>query len=241
MNSARLVFPARSAKAFSLVELLVVIAIIAVLAALLIPAAKTVAQKSSSMQCASNLRQIGTAIQAYAVDNDNYIVPWRLSNGGSSYWSGLLTPYMGAKYPATLPPTASANSVFMCPVKKANGNGITEYSVGTLWLRYNINLHVAENALGTGSGSASFRKVRMSQVNLSRTYIVMDLFGPGGGGSWCTSSGELTYPHSNRINVLFLDNHIEALDAIRMNTLGSKPYHIFWRGYDWGLGGYSEE
>lgn len=231
----------RSAKAFSLVELLVVMAIIMVLAAMLIPAAKNALQRSYSMRCASNLRQIGTAIQSYAADNDNFIVPWRLGNGGSSYWSALLMPYLGSSYPPALPSAVSANSVFVCPVKKANGNGITEYNVGTIWSRYNINLHIAENALGTSSGSATFRKVRMSQVNLSKTYILMDLFGPGGGGYWCLSSGELTYPHSGKINVLFLDNHIEALDQARMTSLGSKPYHVFWRGYDWGMGGYSEE
>src|SRR5688572_9177243 len=57
---------------FTLVELLVVIAIIAILAAILFPVfnlAKVAARKASSL---SNLRQIGTAISLYAMDNEGY-------------------------------------------------------------------------------------------------------------------------------------------------------------------------
>lgn len=60
----------RGGQGFTLIELLVVIAIIAVLAALLVPAMRGMAERASRVECASNLRQCGSALFAYASDNN---------------------------------------------------------------------------------------------------------------------------------------------------------------------------
>jgi prepilin-type N-terminal cleavage/methylation domain-containing protein/prepilin-type processing-associated H-X9-DG protein len=57
---------------FTLVELLVVIGIIAVLVSILLPALGTVREQGRATVCMSNLRQIGTAMQGYAMDNDGF-------------------------------------------------------------------------------------------------------------------------------------------------------------------------
>jgi len=59
----------RRQHAFTLVEILVVIAIIAVLIAMLFPMFSKSREASLRVQCASNMRTIGQAVIAYAVNN----------------------------------------------------------------------------------------------------------------------------------------------------------------------------
>ncbi len=89
-------------RAFTLMELLVVIGVIAVLAAMLLPALAREKQKTIQIDCLSNLKQLGHALQMYVDDNEDRL-PGPLWNGlqascdanSSEEFLRYVAPYLG--------------------------------------------------------------------------------------------------------------------------------------------------
>ncbi len=65
----------RTQKGFTLIELLVVITILGILAAILLPVFLGVRHRARMTACASNLHQIGLALQMYESDNSGRLPP----------------------------------------------------------------------------------------------------------------------------------------------------------------------
>ncbi|HXB57936.1 MAG TPA: prepilin-type N-terminal cleavage/methylation domain-containing protein [Candidatus Acidoferrales bacterium] len=75
----------RNGSGFTLIELLVVIAIIAILAAMLFPVLSSAKQRAWTVQCVSNLRQVGVAMRLFADENDG-LYP---ESGGDIHWNQI--------------------------------------------------------------------------------------------------------------------------------------------------------
>ena len=99
----------RQRRAFTLVELLVVIGILTVLLALLMPAAARAREQARSVQCASNLRQLGNAFVMYAIDNEQ----WYPHHGD---WV-VLYPADWLHWQASRDPSRSAVARYLGPFK----------------------------------------------------------------------------------------------------------------------------
>lgn len=85
----------RNRRGFTLIELLVTITIIATLAALSLVAFRSVRDSAKQTVCASNLRNIGIAMQLHAQDNQGYYPDTSHTAADGQSWIYQLETYLG--------------------------------------------------------------------------------------------------------------------------------------------------
>lgn len=217
---------------FTLIELLTVIAIVAVLAVILLPAIRNVRETSLRTACSINLRQIGTAISAFAADHNG-----RLPGEKNGQISGVYVqvgPIYG-EWPAErytliehirhymdLPQAPNVAPVMICPAAGDPGLLYSERNDPTRnKITYFVNRSVR---MVNGTVNPPFGKdwaeetrppVRFEEIeDPSKAVAVFDvdlqireLVGTAGN----DSSFVAEPAHGSTRNFLFLDGHVEAL------------------------------
>lgn len=110
-----------ASRGFTLIELLVVIAIIALLVSILLPGMAAARDTARTVKCASNLRQMGIAAQAYANGNKGLFSSGVWDNRSLRSWGGLeqagwVADYRNGEY--LIPGNA------MCPTSPAQSSSV---------------------------------------------------------------------------------------------------------------------
>ena len=205
--------PRRVNLGFSLVELLVLLAILSVLAAVLMPVMARAREHAGASTCLSNLRQIGTAIQMYSQDYDNYM-PYAPDcftkifemNGGTKYFEPLGSAAKAQPdIKDILRPYGATDQVFHCPddVADLSGHALlpTQSVLPESWFAYDGSSYNYADWVGLVPKSFSaFDRV-------SETYLMGDME------HFHDSDG----PFIGLFNVLYMDIHVKARNTAQEN------------------------
>jgi prepilin-type N-terminal cleavage/methylation domain-containing protein/prepilin-type processing-associated H-X9-DG protein len=228
-------------KGITLIEVLAAAGILAVLATLIYPAIAKARERARSSTCVSNLRHMGSALAAYAADNNNELPGNNDENPGR--WYLVLNPYLeksansaegGWKRPSVfICPSNDRQSdmgqfalffdvgywcnLFLMPRKTPGTDGKPDtWSNGRGKVRLSSlpahRILVADNPKGAGSGSY-FKYYR--NVNESRTQRPY----PDGAGEDIHSMARI---HGDGVNALFTDFSVRFLKAEDVNRPGSQ-------------------
>ena len=206
-------------RAFTLIELLVVIAIIAILAAMLLPALAKAKDKAKTINCISNLRQWGLALQMYVTDNNEGIPRDGMGQNGQypgNFYNGVQTgdatdPNAWFNLLPTLVAEKTLKSYAANAVGSAVGNSqILPFpgGVGKMWHCSSANMTISDIQNVSGGGVNGFFSYVMN-IDLKKA----DSAGVTGGNMTYPSMPKLTSIPQSSATVFMTDQYFNSTEG----------------------------
>jgi len=232
---------------FTLIELLVVIAIIAILAGMLLPALSKSRERGRDIACKSNMKQLGLAMEMYAVDYRGMIPCFKIGLNSSAtnwVWCKVINPYL-SKQKRTGTYADLNEKLFRCP-SDANfapgtaaiptitsyGQTACLYNAGPPYLAYTYGASAALTSLIKKPGQVLLLAERDHPAGVANSGIPMvrNLFP-----SPTIVYGLGIYHNNNSTNVLFVDGHVatHVTASMCLNSPTSPTGGYPWFGADW--------
>jgi len=225
---------------FTLIELMVTIGIIAILIAILLPTLRMAREAAKTVQCASNLRQIGLAIQQYAGANQGRTPAWAVRHEwpNDPYPPEFLGQWTGPGWPILIERYLGQNpggAVWNCPAWPDPERRVN-YFLGARWM------HEQQPLL---------RSIPITRIRNSTTYVFAgecvsqdyypppfgtDMTGPNedidkdDGAIQCLrffgEPGGFNMHGRQGNNILFADNHVASFKKWDPQSLTYSPLSL---------------